>query len=153
MLAAYPEACNNAYFITAAGSATPGSVSRSGVGDFAWIDANQNGIQDPLEEGLPDVRVQLYDASWVLLNTTFTDRHGNYRFDNIIPGTRILRFTPPPGYRMTKSKEGRNISVDSDPSVQTGLVSLNLDPGNTDLSRDAGFVACRQCQPVNPMIY
>jgi hypothetical protein len=153
MLAAYPKASNDAYFFAGSGPVLPGTLSPSGVGDYAWIDANRNGVQDVGEEGLPDVRVQLYDSSWVLLETTFTDRFGNYLFDNITPGTRILRFTSPPGYRITKTRGGHNTFIDSDPSLQTGLVSLNLDPGNTDLSRDAGFVACRQCQPVNPIIY
>jgi len=153
MLALYPQASTNAYFLTGAGAAPPGTLRRSAVGDYTWIDSNQNGVQDRGEPALPEVRVQLYDASWVLLNTTQSDRYGHYFFGNIKPGDRILRFTPPSGYRITKEDSVANTSIDSDPSQQTGFIAIHLDPGETDLSMDAGFVACRQCQPVNPFIY
>jgi hypothetical protein len=153
MLPLYPETCKNAYFLAGTGPASPGTLPRSTLGDYTWVDSNQNGIQDGGEPGLQGVRVQLYDSTWVLMNTTFTDRNGHFVIADITPGDRILRFTPPAGYRITKDRSSGNTSVDSDPSQQTGFVLIHLDPGKTDLSRDSGFVACKQCQPVNPLVY
>jgi len=55
------------------------------LGNYVWIDADSNGIQDPCEEPLPDVLVQLFDETGSLLATTQTNEDGTYYFT--APGT------------------------------------------------------------------
>src|SRR5690606_35733373 len=50
------------------------------IGDFTWIDANKNGLQDEGERVLPDVTVELIQDGEVIRTTT-TDERGRYIFD------------------------------------------------------------------------
>jgi hypothetical protein len=40
------------------------------IGDRVWVDANANGVQDPGEPGIPNVRVRLYTDSAATATTT-----------------------------------------------------------------------------------
>ncbi len=52
------------------------------VGNRVWNDANQNGIQDAGENGLPGVIIELYDVTGlILLGTNTTDVNGNFYFN------------------------------------------------------------------------
>ncbi len=44
-----------------------------------------------LKKPLSGVRIELLDATGSVLQTTFTDANGNYRFDNLIPGVFSVR--------------------------------------------------------------
>jgi SdrD B-like domain len=65
------------------------------IGNRVWQDLNANGVQDPEEPGIANVRVQLVDeggAPAVNVNTgavlpdVITNSNGEYYFDNIGPG-------------------------------------------------------------------
>lgn len=84
------------------------------LGDLVWRDQNGNGIQDPGENGIPNVSVRLYwDANgngvldnderanplWssgtsVPLGFTVTDENGNYQFDHLFGGTYFVEVVP-----------------------------------------------------------
>jgi SdrD B-like domain len=51
------------------------------LGDTVFVDANDNGIQDPGEPGIQGVEVDLYDSNGVLIAQTHTDANGHYSFD------------------------------------------------------------------------
>lgn len=54
------------------------------IGNYVWIDANRNGIQDPGEALVPNVAVDLYDASGTtLVASTTTDANGQYYFSSL----------------------------------------------------------------------
>jgi protocatechuate 3,4-dioxygenase beta subunit len=57
------------------------------VGNYVWVDENSDGYQDEGEPGIPNVQVNLYSSTGVLVATTYTDSHGGYLFDNLRPGT------------------------------------------------------------------
>ncbi len=50
------------------------------IGNFVWYDLDQDGIQDPDEEVIVGVTVNLYGAGGVWLNSTLTDADGRYYF-------------------------------------------------------------------------
>lgn len=52
------------------------------IGNFVWIDADGDGVQDAGESIAEGVTMELYDASGVLLATTTTDVNGQYYFSD-----------------------------------------------------------------------
>src|SRR5690606_1572553 len=62
------------------------------IGDFTWIDANKNGLQDEGERVLPDVTVELIQDGEVIRTTT-TDERGRYIFDELPAGEYVVKFT------------------------------------------------------------
>jgi len=75
------------------------------LGNQVWNDANNNGLIDNGEVGLPNVTVNLYldsnqdgtpDGSAIA--TQQTNNGGYYLFTNLEPGTYIVEVIPPAGY-------------------------------------------------------
>ncbi len=52
------------------------------IGNYVWIDADADGIQDPGEAPIEGAAVNIYDASGVLIATTYTDANGEYYFSS-----------------------------------------------------------------------
>lgn len=50
------------------------------IGNYVWIDINNDGIQDAGESGIADIRVELYDNAGNLLAFDTTDAQGQYYF-------------------------------------------------------------------------
>ena len=73
-----------------------------------WADANDNGLRDKDEIGLPGARVWLEDGTWVE-----TDELGRYSLYGLQPGLRIARIdekTLPAGYTPTKDAPRASLS-------------------------------------------
>jgi hypothetical protein len=128
-------------------SAAPGEEV-SALGNYVWLDVNQDGIQDDDEEGVEGVTVKLLtpgengqcDASDAVLQTTLTDADGLYRFDNLAGGEYCVLFVAPTDFDFTNANEGDDPALDSDADTQTGLTAKIILPlGVTDLSWDAGL--------------
>lgn len=75
----------------------PGTAS---IGDYVWLDADNDGVQDPSENGLPGVTVNLYidqnndgviDGGDTLLQTTTTDANGLYQFLYLHPDDYLVQ--------------------------------------------------------------
>ena len=85
-----------------------GFVTDFAVGNYVWVDANGNGIQDPGESPVPGSVVTLFDADATTPALDFqgnpvapvtTDVDGHYVFDNLIAGSyRVAFSSPPAGY-------------------------------------------------------
>ena len=102
------------------------------VGDTIWNDANGNGIQDPEESGIPNVKVNLTDANGNVV-TVITDSKGNYRFENLMPGNYTVSIdetTLPAGMKETYELD----------SALDKSVSVSLVEGQTKDDVDFGFV-------------
>ena len=72
------------------------------VGNYVWVDLNQDGIQDPNEPPMANVPVKLYDNAGNLLGTATTDANGHYYFGgpnnaNLTAGNAI---TPNTAYEL-----------------------------------------------------
>ena len=112
------------------------------LGDLAWYDTNQNGIQDPGEPGVQGIDVDLFDngaCAGTALASDTTDASGNYLFVVAQPGTYCLQFyNIPAAWSITLQNEGSDDTVDSDADPATGRIE-NIDLTIDDLDQDIGL--------------
>lgn len=52
------------------------------IGNYVWNDANGNGLQDPGEDGIGNITLNLYNDDCDLVGTTTTDENGVYGFND-----------------------------------------------------------------------
>ena len=152
---------NAAYYNPTVGA---GLVQLVAMGNFTWIDIDRDGIQDPSEPVLSNVKVELFDAvgNPALdaygnpVPALFTDAQGHYLFDGLLPGDYRVKFTPPIGYVFTEQYMGTSEDdSDADPlsgmsdvftidSSATGDTVADTDPNTAAVwvnpTIDAGFV-------------
>ncbi len=109
------------------------------IGDFVWIDEDYDGIQDPNELGIPDIKIFLYQND-VLVDSTTSGVDGQYLFENIHPGNYRLAFDLPEGYQVSPWHVGDS-GVDNDGiltgSAVEGMISLSS--GEINLDFDFGI--------------
>ncbi len=143
---------------TAVNSPTPAVDqygNECGLGDYVWIDANGNGIQDDgFANGVNGVLVELLDANTnaVLQTTTTHDdasgHPGYYLFSSLDCGTYKVRvaasnFTPPGvlvGMSPTTRFAGSDRAVDSNGDANSTSEAVTLPSGTIDLTIDFGYV-------------
>jgi hypothetical protein len=112
--------------------AVPKTVS---VGNYIWVDANNNGTQDAGEAALAGAVVTLLDKDGKSANdidgnpvaALTTDETGKYLFSNLAEGDYSISVTPPAGY--VASKTGTDADVDTNPADTDN----NCTAGNTTL--------------------
>lgn len=117
------------------------------VGDWVWIDANNNGLQDKGEAGVPNVMVTLFDSMLNPIATKYTDALGYYRFDSILVPTAgdkafIAGFTNvPPDYSYTSMLQDSNFTTrNSKTDPITGRTNIfRLHAGSVVMDIDAGL--------------
>lgn len=106
------------------------------IGDYVWIDVNDDGQQGTDEPPLPDVTVELLDpATGDVLATTHTDVNGRYVFDLLPAGDYRVRFILTPDqanvYTLTEPDRGGDQTADSDAARATGETAIiTLGPDN-----------------------
>lgn len=111
------------------------------IGDRVWNDTDRDGIQDAGENGISGVTVKLRNAANVVISTQVTNAAGNYLFTNLDPGVYSVEFpTTVFGYRLSPVYVGADRSIDSDPSVTTGITpAITLGAGENNHTIDAGM--------------
>ena len=118
------------------------------VGDFVWLDANENGIQDSGEEGIAGAKVELLDANGQpvkdingnTITSQTTSADGAYKFCGLIDGSYIVKVTPPSGYDNSPKDQGSDDSKDSDIDPTTGnSAPVTVSEGDNNTSIDAGL--------------
>ena len=101
------------------------SGRKAELGNFVWFDADQDGLQDGDEVGVPNATVHLKDANGVIIDTTQTDSNGLYLFDQLVPGTYSVQFVLPAGFDgFTTANVGANDAVDSYALVARATVPM-----------------------------
>jgi uncharacterized surface anchored protein len=152
----YTQRVDTSAYLDAAEPIKVGIARQEGIppfyGDFVWLDADTDGVQDASEAGVNGVRVELFRSTDLLVGNaddrrvdytaTGADSSGNsgyYRFTDLNPGFYYAKFFPPIGYTVTLSGTAADGS-DSDVDPATGLTELTeLTNGEQDLSWDLGI--------------
>ncbi|MET8757653.1 SdrD B-like domain-containing protein [Lentzea sp. NPDC004782] len=113
------------------------------IGDYVWVDANRNGLQDAGEQPVAGVTVKLSTGA-----TTTTDAQGKYLFSDMPDGSYTVCFdvknlpAAVADYTLTKTDAGDD-AMDSDADPATGCtLPVVVGPGKREnLTLDAGLVA------------
>ncbi|MED6334591.1 MAG: SdrD B-like domain-containing protein [Planctomycetota bacterium] len=122
---------------------TSESPCRATVGDFVWFDSNCNGLQDPGEPGLENIRIVLYDGDGDVLQRGVTDSTGWYEFVYVCPGDYIVTIDSsylPPDYITSDCDVGSDDELDSECSPYSLVID---DPDQMVTGLDFGF--CSTC--------
>ena len=107
------------------------------IGNYVWVDEDEDGIQDPNEYGMPGVNVTLYNAVGDSLTTVVTDADGGYYFNDVTHG-----LLPSTTYYLVIGKGGQyNTSLGVLNQVNN-LTTVNIGAGNySDLNDSDGVIA------------
>jgi hypothetical protein len=120
--------------------------SSASIGGKAWHDSNGNGVQDePASSGLNGVIVMLLTAQGTVVDSAVTandpnGQPGRYAFDDVAPGSYVLRFARPSGYASSPQDQGGNDAADSDANPDSGQTTELVAAASQSLAGwDAGF--------------
>ena len=118
-----------------------GMYRKASIGDFVWLDLDEDGVQDPNEPGISGVTVTLKDADGNVVGTAITDPNGAYSFTNLTPGDYTVVFTKPSSdWTISPKDQGGDDAADSDADPNTGETdTITLTSGETDNTVDAGM--------------
>jgi len=115
-----------------------GTEPKGSIGDFVWIDSNKNGLQDEANSGVKNIVVKLFDNNNKLIQTSKTDAHGKYLFNNVVSGIYYVQFTIPNGFTITAQGLGDDDeNSDVDKNGKTEEFTLNI--GQNITSVDMGI--------------
>ncbi len=116
----------------------------SSLGDYVWIDANDDGVQNAGETPVGGVTLLLLDDAGTQLASTTTASDGSYRFGNLAAGTYTVCFLPstlPAGMVGTTIDTGGDDSVDSDFDGAACAAPVALGTGTSLLTLDLGITS------------
>lgn len=112
------------------------------LGDYAWLDLDQDGMQDRDEPGIPELVIKLYQYGQLSAQTT-TDAYGRYRFDQLFPGSYTLEVEMPdeikPTLRQTQFPLVASILEQADGNIARAQ-NVVVPSGGRNLNADLGFV-------------
>ncbi|MBI3790770.1 MAG: hypothetical protein HY275_07810 [Gemmatimonadetes bacterium] len=129
------------------------AVSRHGadltvgsIGNYTWLDANRNGIQDANELPATNVTLKLFagaSCSGTPLDTQLSDPvSGSYLFAPLAAGTYSVQVITPTGLALTTTNAaGSTPDNDSNPACST----VTIADGEVNDSIDFGFVTPAAC--------
>ncbi|MEM8550891.1 MAG: SdrD B-like domain-containing protein, partial [Pseudomonadota bacterium] len=111
------------------------------IGDFIFTDTDEDGIQDPGEQGREGVTVNLLDENGNVLETVVTGPDGSYSFTRD-PGTYQVQVEAPDGTFFSPQDQGGDDAADSDADPADGKLGtpITLTSGQSDDTQDAGLV-------------
>ncbi len=115
-------------------------VNTGTVGDYVFLDLNENGLFDDDEIGLQNFQIKAFDLSGFEVATTTSEQGGFYQL--ILPaGTYYLEFTKdgfetPTIYNSTNEDKNSDVTEEFGPFT-TGLITIF--PGSIIDDIDAGF--------------
>src|SRR5208283_4253662 len=120
-----------------------GELAPSSLSGYVYVDANNDGIKQTSELGIPSVTVSLTgtdDLNNAVSLTTTTQTDGSYGFNNLRPGTYAITEAQPAGYPEGKdtigSQGGSSATQDvfSNVVLTSGTTGVNNNFGETGLT-------------------
>ena len=119
-----------------------GFQDKAMVGDFVWLDANANGIQDSGEQPMENVHVYAVRPNGTIVSETMSEADGHYALDGIAQGDYFVRFEPPSFFGFTTANQGSDpINSDVDGVNGYGTTrTYRINAGDERPSIDAGLV-------------
>jgi|GEM_PF-2590285 len=117
-----------------------GLYQNASLGDYVWIDANGDGIQDISENGVADINVTLRrssDDSYV--DSMDTNNTGGYLFEGLTPDAYYIVVEINSSYVFTKQNVGSDEEADSDVDASGRSDSIVLSTNEDNRSLDAGI--------------
>jgi len=143
---AYSVTVTDAIGCTAVASATVESSACGSIGNLVWEDLDANGEQGANEPGIPNVQVQLYDASSnSLIANTFTNADGNYLFSGVGAGSYFVKVVQLPGTHsdyIPTDADATADGFDSDLTNENGVwttATIVMVADEMNMSVDVGF--------------
>ncbi len=111
------------------------------LGDRAWLDTNQDGIQNNNEAGINGVTITLFKGDGTQVMTKTTSAGGVYLFTGLTPGSYYVQAQLLPDYIFTLQYAGTSRAADSNVDRTTGRTeTIVLSSGDVNLTLDAGLV-------------
>jgi hypothetical protein len=115
------------------------------IGNRVWHDVNANGIQDPREEGIGGVCVNLLDENGSVLQQTTTDSNGYFAFD-VGVGDYIIEVEKPAWLEFARKNVGDE-AKDSDVDSASGRTDAIRITSSSLLFWDAGLISSSKITP------
>lgn len=126
---------------------TPDPSVQGTLGDFVWLDGNENGVQDEEEPGLPGVMVHLETCTGTTIATTLSDPAGAYALRGLTAGDYRLRFDAPFAHVFSPRAATSDYRIDSNPDPATGTTScVALASPQQRMTIDAGLILEERAQ-------
>lgn len=143
----HPQTGLSTMFTLTAGAYNPGidigliTPNTGTIGNYVWLDGNENGWQDASEQGIAGVIVTLYAADGITsLATAVTDGNGLYSFTNLPDASYVVGFSSlPVGTTRTTIVGSLQDALNSDINSQNKTDLITIVSGSTNLNVDAGF--------------
>jgi len=126
----------------------------SSIGDYVWLDLNEDGLQDEGEPGIEGVDLYLYNCEGTLVATTTTDADGMYLFDTLMAGDYVIEIDVPEDHVLTAADQGADDALDSDFDVDSAkTICFSITEGMDDLNWDAGLVEVPQYVTIGDYVW
>ena len=115
------------------------------IGNYVWLDENEDGIQDNDEMGIPGVQVRLSQpdgaGGFVDVDATLTDDNGEYCFEVSAGDYKVTFVKPTDDYTVTTQDAGGDDTKDSDIDADMLMTPvITIGGAESNLSLDAGFI-------------
>ncbi len=124
------------------------------IGDFVWFDADGDGLQDPDEEGVPGISIQI-DLGEGSIIETVSDENGFYLF-NLSADTYTLQFFIRDGLAFTTPNASNNdtnsdVVLTGNPLIgETSPITVALGDFRDDI--DGGIIRSGFASPSDPFL-
>lgn len=117
------------------------------VSGSTWLDANENGLQDPNEGPMVNALI-LAELNGDFVAETLSDQNGNWSFDNLIDGADYVFYFEDfqgTGFDITLKDVGTDDTIDNDFDPSTGYTDVvTVTSGTTDYNLDLGLITVAQ---------
>ena len=111
-----------------------GLYGLASIGDYVWLDENWDGVQDPGEQGIPNVRIELLDGGGNVIASTMTDLNGLYLFAGLLPAPYTVRVDT----ASLAPELAANQTYDPDHTIDNQF-SVTLGSGSNFVGADFGY--------------